>query len=116
MLCTCVYVGIDLGWEEYYDYIFPDDSSASGPLKILEMARLWKKQKLQQMQEDNETEEMEGEGEGEGEQGDGEGDAEGEGEGQEEEEEQEEGNEAGPARPAASDSPPARGGDDEMED
>ena len=34
------------GWEEYYDYIFPDEEgNASANLKILEMARKWKKQK-----------------------------------------------------------------------
>ena len=29
------------GWEEYWDYVFPDDSSSSN-LKLLEMAKLWK--------------------------------------------------------------------------
>ena len=33
------------GWEEYYDYIFPDEEKASANLKILEMARKWKKAK-----------------------------------------------------------------------
>lgn len=37
--------GTEAGWEEYYDYIFPDDETARPNLKILEMARLWKKQK-----------------------------------------------------------------------
>ena len=36
------------GWEEYYDYVFPDDQiSGKGKsarnLKLLEMARKWKK-------------------------------------------------------------------------
>ena len=35
----------DAGWEEYYDYVFPEDnndqSQAKG-LKILEMAHKWK--------------------------------------------------------------------------
>jgi len=30
------------GWEEYYDYHFPDDRDAPVNLKLLEMARLWK--------------------------------------------------------------------------
>jgi crooked neck len=30
------------GWEEYYDYQFPDDQTAPMNLKILEMARMWK--------------------------------------------------------------------------
>jgi len=31
------------GWEEYYDYHFPDDEDKPMNLKILEMARMWKK-------------------------------------------------------------------------
>lgn len=34
----------DAGWEEYYDYIFPDDESAQPNLKLLAMAKMWKKQ------------------------------------------------------------------------
>jgi len=33
---------VDLGWEEYYDYVFPDDEKKIGSLKILEKALLWK--------------------------------------------------------------------------
>lgn len=37
--------GNDLGWEEYFDYQFPDEQgAASSNLKILEMAAKWKKQ------------------------------------------------------------------------
>jgi crooked neck len=36
--------GEDLGMEEYYDYVFPDDEKKVGGLKILEMARKWKAQ------------------------------------------------------------------------
>lgn len=36
--------GTDAGWEEYFDYIFPDDSMAAPNLKLLQMARLWKQQ------------------------------------------------------------------------
>jgi crooked neck len=37
--------GNDLGWEEYFDYQFPDDQDAStSNLKILEMAAAWKEQ------------------------------------------------------------------------
>jgi crooked neck len=35
--------GSDLGWEEYYDYQFPDDEKKIGGLKILETAMKWKK-------------------------------------------------------------------------
>ena len=31
-------------WEEYFDYIFPDENKPQA-LKILEMAQKWKKQK-----------------------------------------------------------------------
>eukprot|EP00808_Paulinella_micropora_P006480 g12364.t1 len=40
--------GTEAGWEEYWHYIFPDEESASKSLKILEMARKWKKQKTGQ--------------------------------------------------------------------
>lgn len=38
--------GNEGGWEEYYDYIFPDEESRGSNIKILEMARKWKKQKV----------------------------------------------------------------------
>lgn len=34
-------------WEEYYDYIFPEEEAKAPSLKILEMAQQWKKRKLQ---------------------------------------------------------------------
>ncbi|CAM9184148.1 unnamed protein product [Ascophyllum nodosum] len=34
--------GEGMGWEEYYDYQFPDDESKPANLKILEMAQKWK--------------------------------------------------------------------------
>lgn len=30
------------GWEEYYDYIFPDDQAETRNIKILELAHKWK--------------------------------------------------------------------------
>jgi crooked neck len=33
------------GWEEFYDYIFPDDETQKRNLKIIEMAHKWKQQK-----------------------------------------------------------------------
>jgi crooked neck len=34
----------EAGWEEYYDYVFPDDQEGQKKsLKILEMAHKWKK-------------------------------------------------------------------------
>lgn len=38
--------GADAGWEEYYDYIFPDEEDTNANLKILEMARNWKTKKM----------------------------------------------------------------------
>lgn len=32
----------DAGWEEYYDYIFPDDQGEQPNLKLLAMAKQWK--------------------------------------------------------------------------
>lgn len=34
--------GSSEGWEEYYDYIYPDEESAAPNLKLLAMARQWK--------------------------------------------------------------------------
>uniref|UniRef100_A0A7S3ER36 Suppressor of forked domain-containing protein n=1 Tax=Haptolina ericina TaxID=156174 RepID=A0A7S3ER36_9EUKA len=38
--------GQDLGWEEYYDYVYPEEQAKAPSLKILEMAHKWKKQKV----------------------------------------------------------------------
>ena len=35
------------GWEEYYEYIFPEEQAKAPSLKILQMARAWKKQKTE---------------------------------------------------------------------
>ena len=37
--------GEDAGWEEYFDFIFPDEEKKAPSLKILEMAHKWKRQK-----------------------------------------------------------------------
>eukprot|EP00657_Telonema_sp_P-1_P008260 TRINITY_DN29089_c0_g1_i1.p1 TRINITY_DN29089_c0_g1~~TRINITY_DN29089_c0_g1_i1.p1 ORF type:complete len:105 (+),score=54.33 TRINITY_DN29089_c0_g1_i1:127-441(+) len=38
--------GSEAGWEEYYEYIFPDEKGTAPNLKLLEMAQAWKKQKV----------------------------------------------------------------------
>ncbi len=38
--------GSDAGWEEYYDYIFPDEAKAAGTLKLLQNVQAWKKRKM----------------------------------------------------------------------
>ncbi|XP_069876598.1 crooked neck-like protein 1 [Dipodomys merriami] len=45
--------GSDAGWEEYCDYIFPEDEAArQANLKLLATAKLWKKQHQEQEQTD----------------------------------------------------------------
>lgn len=43
------------GWEEFYDYIFPEDEAEKPNLKLLASAKAWKK-KMEEMQETVETE------------------------------------------------------------
>jgi crooked neck len=45
--------GSNAGWEEYYDYVFPDEENKSSSLKILDMARKWKKVKDSDGEEDS---------------------------------------------------------------
>ncbi|KAA8582938.1 hypothetical protein FQN60_015484 [Etheostoma spectabile] len=40
--------GSDAGWEEYYDYIFPEDAANQPNLKLLAMAKMWKRQQIQE--------------------------------------------------------------------
>ncbi|XP_056437729.1 crooked neck-like protein 1, partial [Gadus chalcogrammus] len=46
--------GSDAGWEEYYDYIFPEDAANQPNLKLLAMAKMWKRQ--QQVDDDDDEE------------------------------------------------------------
>lgn len=39
--------GNDAGWEEYFEYVFPEEQDSNPKLKILERARLWKLQQQQ---------------------------------------------------------------------
>uniref|UniRef100_A0A1B6FPF1 Pre-mRNA-splicing factor Syf1-like N-terminal HAT-repeats domain-containing protein n=1 Tax=Cuerna arida TaxID=1464854 RepID=A0A1B6FPF1_9HEMI len=45
--------GTDEGWEEFFDYIFPEDEATKPNLKLLASAKAWKKK-----QEDDKPEEM----------------------------------------------------------
>eukprot|EP01103_Thecamoeba_quadrilineata_P012753 TRINITY_DN336_c0_g2_i1.p1 TRINITY_DN336_c0_g2~~TRINITY_DN336_c0_g2_i1.p1 ORF type:complete len:676 (-),score=115.55 TRINITY_DN336_c0_g2_i1:129-2156(-) len=45
--------GSDAGWEEYYDYIFPDEKNALQNMKFLQAAREWEKRKLTGRNEQN---------------------------------------------------------------
>lgn len=50
--------GSDQGWEEYFEYIFPEDEADKPNLKLLAMAKMWKKNKEQDSTEDtNRTDE-----------------------------------------------------------
>ncbi|TNN39100.1 Crooked neck-like protein 1 [Liparis tanakae] len=60
--------GSDAGWEEYYDYIFPEDAANQPNLKLLAMAKMWKRQQMVDEGEGDEGEGDEGE-EGEGDEG-----------------------------------------------
>lgn len=46
--------GMDAGWEEYYDYIFPTDETAQPNLKLLAIAKQWKKQQEEVISESSE--------------------------------------------------------------
>ena len=61
--------GSDAGWEEYWDYVFPDDSAAAPNIKLLQMARMWK-QNQQLGDSDEEEDSSSGGSEGEEESGD----------------------------------------------
>jgi crooked neck len=39
--------GADAGWEEYYEYVFPEEQESNPKLKILEAARQWKLKRQQ---------------------------------------------------------------------
>ena len=47
--------GSDAGWEEYWDYIFPDDTTAAPNLKLLQMARMWKQTQALDVDSDDES-------------------------------------------------------------
>ncbi|MEQ2248422.1 Crooked neck-like protein 1 [Ilyodon furcidens] len=45
--------GSDAGWEEYYDYIFPEDAANQPNLKLLAMAKMWKRQQAKDDDDDD---------------------------------------------------------------
>ena len=48
----------DAGWEEYHDYVFPDDEGDKPNIKLLAMAHEWK-MKMAQLPDSDESEEEE---------------------------------------------------------
>lgn len=39
------------GFEEYFDYIFPDEQAGQGNVKLLQMAHMWKQKLAEQQQQ-----------------------------------------------------------------
>ncbi len=71
--------GSDRGWEEYWDYVFPDDEASAPNLKLLQLARMWK-EKQDDEDDDDEDDDEEGDDEDDEEDDDeGKGDSENEG-------------------------------------
>lgn len=44
--------GTEQGWEEVFDYIFPEDEAGRPNLKLLAAAKMWKKQTVEEMTEE----------------------------------------------------------------
>ena len=42
MFFSFLFFQTDAGWEEYFDYIFPEDEATKPNLKLLAMAKAWK--------------------------------------------------------------------------
>ena len=64
VLICCQYLGLyilqtEAGWEEYYDYIFPDDEGAKPNLKLLSMAKKWKEATSSDSDESDDDEDAE---------------------------------------------------------
>jgi len=57
--------GSDAGWEEYHDYIFPDEESAKPNLKLLALAKRWKKEVVKEPEVEEAMEDQGEEEEGE---------------------------------------------------
>jgi hypothetical protein len=45
-LCIALHLQASAGWEEYIDYVFPDDEKGMGSMKLLENAAKWKANRL----------------------------------------------------------------------
>lgn len=45
--------GVDAGWEEFFDFIFPADQNTKGANKLLSAAMRWKMQMQKKDEEDN---------------------------------------------------------------
>lgn len=45
--------GLEVGQEEYYDYVFPEEAGAAPSLKLLEAAYKWKRQRVEGAEDRN---------------------------------------------------------------
>jgi len=52
--------GSDAGWEEFWDYVFPDDDSNAPNIKLLQMAKKWKETMNSDESESEESESEDG--------------------------------------------------------
>ena len=51
--------GVGVGWEEYFDYIFPEDGEDKSSLKLLQLAHQWKMKMMTAKEEEDSEEESE---------------------------------------------------------
>ena len=56
--CRNLKKGADAGWEEYWDYIFPEEEAAKPNMKLLEMAKKWKQKQATDEPEEKSEEPM----------------------------------------------------------
>jgi crooked neck len=50
-----IYLQSEEGWEEVFDYIFPEDESIKPNLKLLERAKAWKMKQQEENPESSQT-------------------------------------------------------------
>lgn len=53
---VCLFLQTDEGWEEFFDYIFPEDEATKPNLKLLASAKAWKRKQEDSTEEDAQNE------------------------------------------------------------
>lgn len=51
-----MFLQTDEGWEEFFDYIFPEDEATKPNLKLLASAKAWKRKQEDSTEEDAQNE------------------------------------------------------------
>lgn len=51
-----LFLQTDEGWEEFFDYIFPEDEATKPNLKLLASAKAWKRKQEDSTEEDAQNE------------------------------------------------------------